>query len=204
MTGARLLQVQLALIPAAAIAAGNWLVAGWVRAGDPNWWVPSVVWLVAAPLVLAIVYVSTLPRLAAEQAPAPSPVEPAERNDAPALRLLAMLQEDGRLVDFLQEDIALYSDEQVGAAVRDIHEKTRKALRECVTLEPVMAGSEGESVTVPAGFEPTSVRLVGNVSGAPPFRGVLRHPGWRATAVSLPLRHGQDAAIVAPAEVEVS
>jgi hypothetical protein len=119
------------------------------------------------------------------------------------LRLLATLQEEGRLVDFFTEDIATYTDEQIGAATRGIHASCRKALAGAVTVEPIMAGDEGATVTVPAGFDPTAIRLVGNVGGTPPFTGVLRHSGWRATRINVPPRGGQDPKVIAPAEVEI-
>jgi hypothetical protein len=122
-----------------------------------------------------------------------------------ALALLGLLQREGRLIDFLQEAIDAYDDAQIGAAVRDIHRGCKKALTEHVALEPVMPGSEDERVTVPAGFDPGDVRLIGKVSGEPPFRGVLRHHGWRVTKVELPLlTDGVDRRVVAPAEVEVA
>jgi hypothetical protein len=59
-------------------------------------------------------------------------------------------------------------------------------------------------VTIESGFDPDAVRLVGNVSGSAPYRGVLNHGGWRAEAVSLPELVGDhDATVLAPAEVEV-
>ena len=100
---------------------------------------------------------------------------PSEPPEHAALRLLASLQEEGRLVDFLTEEIAGYSDEQIGAATRGIHDACAKALRACVTLEPVLPGREDDTVTVPAGFDPAAVRLTGNVHGEPPFTGTLRH-----------------------------
>lgn len=123
----------------------------------------------------------------------------------PDLRVLAILQRDGRLVDFLQEDIDAYPDAQVGAAVRDIHRGCRKALREYLTVEPVLGAAEGGEVTVPGGFDPAEVRIIGNVRGVPPFRGVLKHHGWRVKSVQLPAIPGsrQDSAILAPAEVEI-
>jgi hypothetical protein len=129
---------------------------------------------------------------------------PTPPSDAAALRLLATLQEDGRLIDFLTESIQGYSDEQIGAATRGIHDACAKALRACVTLEPVLPGREDESVTVPKGFDPSEVRLTGNVRGEPPFTGTLRHAGWRVTAVNIPERTGLEPRIVAPAEVELS
>jgi len=121
-----------------------------------------------------------------------------------ALRFLALLQEEGRLVDFLSESVVAYSDEQIGAATRDIHTGCVKALRAVVDLEPVVGGAEDTEITVDAGFDPAAIRLTGNVSGEPPFRGVLRHGGWRVTRVRLPERAGIDPAIVAPAEVEIA
>jgi uncharacterized protein DUF2760 len=120
-----------------------------------------------------------------------------------ALRLLALLQKEGRLVDFLEEDIQPYADAQVGAAVRAIHEGCRKALHERMEITRIYAEDDGATVEVTAGFDPATVRLTGNVHGQPPFRGVLQHGGWRATHVSLPKTAGVDAAVLAPAEVEI-
>jgi hypothetical protein len=123
----------------------------------------------------------------------------------PDLRVLAVLQRDGRLIDFLQEDIDGYSDAQIGAAVRDIHRGCRKSLRDYLTLEPVLAGAEEETVTVAAGYDPAAIRLIGNVNGAPPFRGVLKHHGWRVKESHLPALPGSrgDSSVISPAEVEV-
>jgi hypothetical protein len=123
----------------------------------------------------------------------------------PDLRVLAVLQRDGRLVDFLQEDIDPYTDAQIGAAVRDIHRGCRKALRDYFTVEPVLGASEGEPVTVAPDFDPAAIRLTGNVAGSPPFRGVLKHHGWRVKAVHLPVLPGarDDSSVLAPAEVEI-
>jgi hypothetical protein len=123
----------------------------------------------------------------------------------PDLRVLALLQRDGRLVDFLQEEIDGYDDSQIGAAVRDIHRGCRKALRDHLTLEPVMDAAEDAEVTIPKDFDPGAIRLTGNVAGAPPFHGVLRHHGWRVSVLNLPKPTGNahDASILAPAEVEV-
>ena len=194
----RVTEIVLGLVGAGAVAAGN--IA--LRPQDAVDCTACLAWWIGAPLALALILV-LLKRSPTAPAAAAAPVEKPERSDAAALRLLATLQEEGRLIDFLQEDIAAYGDEQIGAAVRGIHASCAKALRNCVTLEPVLPGSEGDSTTVPPGFDPTGIRLVGNVSGTPPFRGVLRHPGWRARAVSLPVRKGQDVQVIAPAEVEI-
>jgi hypothetical protein len=137
-------------------------------------------------------------------APPHPPPPPREPDEAAALRLLGMLQEEGRFVDFLAEDLAPYPDEQIGAAARGIHEGCRKALHDRLVFEPVLPASEGEQVTVEPGFDPAAIRLTGNVTGSPPFHGVLRHAGWRVRQAALPARRGQDPHVIAPAEVEIT
>jgi hypothetical protein len=147
----------------------------------------------AEPPVAAEPVVETPP---VAEAPRPAPSHP--------LHLLAILQRDGRLVDFLQEDIAAAADDQVGAAARIVHEGCRKALAQYVTLVPLRDEEEGASITVPAGYDATQLRLSGNVVGSPPFRGTLAHPGWRAAEVRLPeLTVEVDPTVIAPAEVEI-
>lgn len=121
-----------------------------------------------------------------------------------AVQMLALLQRDGRLIDFLSEDVAPYPDAQLGAAVRSVHESCRQALGRYVKLEPIIASDEDHPVTVQAGFDPASIKVIGNVTGKPPLRGLLRHRGWRATEVNLPsLPEGLGRSVVAPAEVEI-
>ena len=146
-------------------------------------------------------------KVVALEAPAPieKPVEvPPEKTHAPALALLALLQREGRLVDFLREDVAAFSDAEIGAAARVVHAGSGKVLKEYLTFEPVLKDAEGASVTVPAGFNAERIRLTGNVAGQPPFRGTLRHHGWIATSVRLPtVSPSLDPRVVAPAEVEL-
>jgi hypothetical protein len=135
--------------------------------------------------------------------PASLPAQPKASGEA--VRLLALLQSDARLVDFLMEDIAGAPDATIGQAVKDIHKKAAKVLKDHVVLSFVMAGADGDRVTVAPGFDPAAVRVVGNVTGAPPFTGTLLHPGWRVKEVRLPeLPAGQDPYILQPAEVELA
>ncbi|MGM0440331.1 MAG: DUF2760 domain-containing protein [Chlamydiota bacterium] len=127
-----------------------------------------------------------------------------EGGDYAHLRLLGILQDKGRLVDFLKEDLSSFSDAQVGAAVRKVHQDCSKSIEDLVTLRPVMSEGEGSKVTVPKDYNPAEVKVVGNVKGGPPFEGILRHPGWKAHKLSLPKQVGNlEREIVAPAEVEV-
>lgn len=125
--------------------------------------------------------------------------------EAGAVQMLAILQREGRLLDFLREDLQLYEDAQIGAAVRTIHAGCRQALDEHVRVEPIFNETEGNTVSVQPGFDPRSIRLTGNVVGEPPFRGELRHRGWRVVSVDLPQQVDGRATeqIVAAAEVEV-
>lgn len=128
---------------------------------------------------------------------------PPDRGEA-ALRMLALMQQEGRLVDFLEEDLQPYSDAQIGSAVRAIHGGCRAVLKERVDLAPILPAAEGATVTIEPGFDPAAVRVTGNVRGEPPYQGVLRHPGWRSVSFKLPDSTGDhDHTILAPAEVEV-
>jgi Domain of unknown function (DUF2760) len=130
--------------------------------------------------------------------------EAAPRPSGAPLRFLALLQREGRLLDFLLEDIHAYSDEQVGAAVRDIHRQCQAALKEHLVLQPVLGQPEGNTVEIPSGFDPSAIRLTGNVTGQPPFRGTLQHHGWRVKEIKLaPPPQGQDEFVLMPAEVEL-
>ena len=134
----------------------------------------------------------------------PKPVPPPKPSAEP-LWLLALLQREGRLLDFLLEDVAGYSNEQIGAAVRDIHRQCKKALADHLVLEPVVPAAENDRVEVAAGFDPSAIRLTGNVAGSPPFRGNLLHHGWRVREIKIARPpEGQDQFVVQPAEVEVS
>lgn len=138
-----------------------------------------------------------------EQAPPPA-APPKGQDPASALHLLAIFQRDGRLIDFLQEDISAFEDADVGAAARLVHEGCRKALEAYVPVEPLRSEGEGASIVVEKGFDPAAVRLTGNVTGEPPFTGALRHHGWRAAEVKLPaVPAGQELRVIAPAEVEL-
>jgi hypothetical protein len=130
---------------------------------------------------------------------APPPIETADR----ATQMLALLQRDGRLVDFLMEDLGTYSNEQVGAAVRDVQRGCRQALDKYAALAPVFEAAEGSTVTVDAGIDAARVKVVGNAAGSPPFRGILQHRGWEATRLDLPPLPATGRTVVAPAEVEV-
>ncbi|HEX3658488.1 MAG TPA: DUF2760 domain-containing protein [Pirellulales bacterium] len=145
------------------------------------------------------------PAAAAEKPSSPSKPVPAKPVRSEAVSLLAALQREGRLVDFLQEPIAAYSDAQIGAAVRDVHRQCQGVLERMFALQPVVEAAEGSPVSVPAGPGAARFKLVGNVTGEPPFQGKLCHHGWLATRCELPEWTGgaEAAKVVAPAEVEI-
>jgi hypothetical protein len=130
--------------------------------------------------------------------------QPPEREHASGLLLLNALQREGRLLDFLQQDVTTFSDEEVGAAARVVHGGCRKVLQQFFEFEPAAKETEGAEVSVPEGFDPQRWRLTGNVAGRPPFRGTLKHHGWVARQIRMPgLSETLDPRIVAPAEVEL-
>jgi hypothetical protein len=140
----------------------------------------------------------------ARNAPAQYPPPQADLDDrARAAQLLAILQRDGRILDFLMEDITPYADAQIGAAARNVHTGCRQAIDRYVTLKPVIDHEEGATVTVESGADAATIKVIGNVAGQPPFRGVLRHRGWIATRIELPPLPVSGRMVIAPAEVEI-
>ncbi|MBB5442379.1 MULTISPECIES: DUF2760 domain-containing protein [unclassified Paraburkholderia] len=157
----------------------------------------------AAPAAAPAAAATPAPAAAPQPKPQPAPVLKEASPDA-ALQLLGLLQRDARFIDFVEEDIKAYSDADIGAAARLVHEGCRATLREHFTIRPVRDEAEGSRVTLPAGFDASSVRLTGNVVGSAPFNGSISHRGWRVEDVRLPkLADGHNAKVIAPAEVEL-
>jgi len=128
----------------------------------------------------------------------------ARENQRRTLHLLSLLQREGRLVDFLEENLKDYDDAQIGAAVRNIQENCQRALKKYLKIEAVIDREEGEEIAVEKGFDASTIKLTGNVSGEPPFKGALQHRGWRVGQFELPTLSGSpDPAVIAPAEVEI-
>lgn len=137
-------------------------------------------------------------------APKPEPVVLKESTPDAALQLLGLLQKEARFIDFIEEDIAAYSDADIGIAARVVHEGCHKAINEHFTLASVRSEAEGNKITLQQGFDAATVRLTGNIVGTAPFTGTLIHKGWQVTNVRLPkLTQGHNAAIIAAAEVEL-
>ena len=147
------------------------------------------------------------PRATAEAVPhvasaAPAPTGPSAADGA--LLLLSLLQREGRLVDFLQQEVESFGDAEIGQAARVVHEGCRATLRRYVSIEAIVNENEGGMTTVPDGFDSACIKLVGNVFGSAPFRGTLRHKGWRARSITLPQTlEGHAFDVLAPAEVEL-
>ncbi|HET6426328.1 MAG TPA: DUF2760 domain-containing protein [Planctomycetaceae bacterium] len=138
--------------------------------------------------------------------PAAAPIAPpAAPKQSEAITLLATLQREARLVDFLKEDLAGYADEQIGAAVREIQRDAGKTLDRLFALKPIVTDPEGAPIEVTTGFDAGRYRLTGNIGSQGPYRGALRHHGWEATQCQLPTYTGSPGAAftIAPAEVEV-
>ena len=143
---------------------------------------------------------------AAEASQAPETPSPhsAESDAAEAVHTLAILQRESRLIDFLFEDLDGCDDDQIGAAVRKIHDDAQAALKKYFAITPIQNAVEGDTVSVPADFDNRRIRLAGKPAGAPPFKGTLVHKGWRAAQVKLPVVSGAvDPSVIAPAEIEI-
>ncbi len=123
-----------------------------------------------------------------------------------AVYSLNLLQREGRFVDFIKEDIAEYEDAQIGSAVRQIHSGCKKVLTENFLIKPIFFNTEeGSQFTLNENFDPSEIRITGNMPASAPFNGILRHKGWMSEKVELPKRTGNiNVKVVAPAEVEFS
>lgn len=120
------------------------------------------------------------------------------------IHLLGVLQKEGRFMDFLSENLEPFEDAQIGAAVRNVHDSCAQAVNKYLAPGAVLDQNEGEEVTIPEGFDASTIKLTGNVSGNPPFKGILRHKGWQARKLETPiLSSSQNAAVICPAEVEI-
>ncbi len=129
-------------------------------------------------------------------------IDPQQFFENGVIYTMLLLQREGRLIDFLQENINNYDDSQVGAAVRQIHADCSKVLEEHLQLEPVLNSTEGESVTIPDSFDPSEIKVTGNLPDKPPYNGTLQHKGWRVSKLNLPSRNKSiNPKVVYPAEV---
>jgi len=165
--------------------------------------------LVLGLVALAAIVVRRGPDTKARGAEAARPMPtaaPAPQAEAEIVSFLALLQEKGRLVDFLMDDINAYDDAQVGAAARVVHTGCKAALQEHFQIHPLRPENEGSTVQVAAGYAADEYRLVGRISGQAPFSAILVHRGWKTDQVKLPriLRSAADRLpTIAPAEVEL-
>jgi hypothetical protein len=151
--------------------------------------------------------------------PAAAPVEPAPRLEpakpakpeptqtGEALILLSLLQEKGRFLDYVMEDITAFNDAQVAAASRVVHQGCAAVIKECLTLAPTHEGKEGDRVTLDKSSDPNRYRLLGKVPQEPPYTGVVVHRGWKTSKLALPrFTRPVDptgANVVTPMEVEI-
>jgi hypothetical protein len=174
--------------------------------------------VVVSLLVLALVFITAKSKTTGDpgqasattpaSAPAPLPVKPPPPADNQAesevVAFLALLQEKGRLVDFLMEDVTAYEDTEVGAAARVIHQGCRQVLQEYFKISPVSDAQEGTQITLPGGYATDQYRVVGKLAGEPPFTGTLLHKGWKTEFVKLPrIVSSSRLPSIAPAEVEL-
>lgn len=168
--------------------------------------------LVAAALLVVLWFLqkkgASGARPAAEEPSRPAASRAGAKGEAEAevIAFLGLLQEKGRLMDFLMDDIQGVDDEQVGQAARVVYEGCREVLADHLTLKPLHSSEEGEKVTVPKGYSAAEYQLSGSLSGSAPFSGTLVHRGWKVDSIRLPqIVTGEDGALppLAPAQVEV-
>jgi len=132
---------------------------------------------------------------------------PAARQGAEALNLLSQLQQKGRFLDFVMDDIGSYPDQQIGAAARIVHQGCKSVFQDCFDIKPVRESGEGQKVTLAQDYATAEYRLLGKVKDEPPYEGTLLHKGWITEKISLPKSSGQETGsprVISPAEIEIS
>lgn len=199
---AAIVLIGLTLVPAASELRTGFAAAALVAA------LVVLVALVAGSRQKSAVPVARVESVKAAPEPVSTAAPPIAQNQAEAevVSLLASLQLKGRFVDFVMDDISGYSDAQVGAVARVVQDGCKAVLREQFQIEPVRQESEGSTVSVAPGYPADEYRLVGKVSGQPPFSGTLQHRGWKTESVKLPrVLRTADSRLptIAPAEVEL-
>jgi len=164
--------------------------------------------LVSALLAAVLAVVALRQPAPAPAAPTPAPPPAANQAEAEVIAFLGLFQQKGRFVDFLMEDITRVDDAQIAAVSRVVHQGCREVLREHFEVTPLVSDTpEGSPCTVPAGYAADEYRLLGKLSGEPPFQGTLVHKGWKTATVKLPRIIQGDASrlpAIAPAEVELT
>jgi len=160
-----------------------------------------IVWLFVRPGLKG----PSIPGKRLESAPKSVPQDKELSDRRLFLHLFSAMQRDGRLMDFLSEDLDQYDDAQIGSAVRNIHAGCKQVVVNYLKPEPVMAQAEGEQTVVAEDFDPGLITLTGKVVGDPPFTGIIRHKGWQTGKFNLPKLSGrQNAKVIAPAEIEIT
>lgn len=130
--------------------------------------------------------------------------------DAAVVQFIARLQEKGRFLDFIMDDIAAYDNESVGAAARIVHQGCCDVMHDSFTIETIFPGEEMEEITLADNYDSHLFRLVGNVPENAPYEGHVLHRGWKTTRVNLAQvvnteEHIETArSIMAPADVEIN
>jgi len=175
-----------------------------------------IVKFVSIGLAFATVFMSFIrPKGAPVSEPAKKPVEEASKPAAvetkgsaeqEVITLLARMQEKGRFIDFLMEDISDHDDKAVGTVARLVYQGCKEVVEEHFTIKSVESSEEGDKITVPKGYDANLYRLTGNLSGEAPFKGTLVHKGWKVTSAKLPKVISNDSdelPALAPAQVEI-
>lgn len=134
----------------------------------------------------------------------PSTAPKTKEQEQSAKQLLAILQQQGRFVDFIYTNIDHYSDAQISAAARILHQGCQKALKRHCKINAIRSEIEGDTIVLEHQFDRHSIHLTGNIQNQDNFRGNLIHKGWKIDDLALPvLSDNANPNIIQPAEIEV-
>ncbi|MFZ9035882.1 MAG: DUF2760 domain-containing protein [Francisellaceae bacterium] len=121
-----------------------------------------------------------------------------------AKQLLALLQQKGRFIDFINENIDTFSDEEIAAAARIVHQGCQKMIKEHIGISVIREEAEDSKITLEPNFDRHSIELSGNIHNQKQFSGILLHKGWKVDRIHLPTLSDQgNADIIQAAKIEV-
>jgi hypothetical protein len=125
-----------------------------------------------------------------------------------AINLLSLLQQRGRFIDFVMEDITSVPDQQVGAAARVVQQGCSRVLKDLFNIKPVNDQGEGHRIVIADDADMSNFRLVGRVKDEPPYEGTLLHRGWQTDKIDMPRISGRPKMagprLISPAEIELT
>ena len=124
------------------------------------------------------------------------------------IQLLNLLQQKGRFLDFLMEDILEHSDEDLGSAARFVHQGCSQIMKEYFKIMPLSEQKEGEQMVLEKDHDPYKFLLLEGTINQEQQEVKIIHRGWVTTNINLPKASksntsSHNTGIISPIELEI-